>query len=242
MRFYPQDHDSGGFFVCVLHKIGDFERKTEPKPAKEAAYHPLLEVSKQSLDDVFRMYGIHKIDESSSSEDNSLHVNENQFFVRDEKKVNKVYYISQPIADLINKYGSESLHTISAGIQVFNNKAYSKNSPEIPYAAQEGIRVVFKMATQRKYALTPDEMKMLLKSGDEGLKLSQLEPERQRIFDNKPRNAALFYIEDSRFMYTGHLAKFSLKVYLKKELLRSELDQLIAQFPELADNENDKDE
>ncbi|KAK8886542.1 hypothetical protein M9Y10_042006 [Tritrichomonas musculus] len=244
MRFYPQDHDSGGFFVCVLRKIGDFERKTEPKPAKElkeAAFHPLTKVSQQSLNDIYRMYGIHKPSEEANSSD-EIKVNENQFFVRDEVKVNKVYYMSQPIADLINKYGSESLHTVSAGIQVFNFKSYSKDSPFVPYVAQEGIKVAFQMATQRKYALTPAEMKMLLESGPDGLKISQFDTERQKIFDNKPRTVAIFYIENTKFMYSGHLAKFSIKIYLKKDLLQLELKQLTAQFPELADGEEEKNE
>lgn len=243
MRFYPQDHDSGGFFVCVLHKKGDFERKTEPKPAKEIKekpYSSLLEVSPKDLDEIFSIYKIHKLGENSNESGESIAVNPNQFFIRDDKKVNKVYYMSQPITDLINKYGSQALKTISAGTHVFSFKTYSKNSPLVPYVSQEGIKIAFRMINNRKYALLPSEMKLLLESKNDGLKISAFEKERQKIFDNMPRNAAVFYIENTRFMYTGHLAKFSINLYLKKELRDSELRQLIAQFPDLIDDDKEE--
>ena len=230
MRFYPQDHDSGGFFIAVIKKISDFERKTEPKPAKElkeAAFHSLEKVSKKHLDEIFQTYGLENCKPS-------------QFFVRDETKVNKVYYMCDQIAELISKYGSEALHTVSAGVAVFNFKSYSKKSPEVPYVSQEGIRVAFKLATKRKYALTPKEMLMLFKAGAEGLHISKFEEERQAIFANKPRNCAIFYIEGTQFMYMGHLAKFSLILYLKKDLIQNELRKLISYFPELSE-ENTED-
>ncbi|OHS92738.1 NOL1/NOP2/sun family protein [Tritrichomonas foetus] len=228
MRFYPQDHDSGGFFVAVLRKVSEFDRKTEPKPAKElkeAAFHPLEKVSQKCLDEIYRMYALENVKQS-------------QFFVRDEKKVNKVYYMSEKIAELVNKYGSEALHTVSAGVTVFNYKSYAKKSPEVPYVSQEGIKVVFAKATRRKYALTPQEMYMLLKAGATGLQISKFDEERQKIFEDKPRNASIFYVDGTKFMYSGHLAKFSLTLYLKKDLLQNEIKQLTAQFPEIkVDNE-----
>ena len=238
MRFYPQDHDSGGFFVAVLRKLDDFDRITEPKPAKElkeAAYRPVQEASPKALAEIYKMYGIKKEGEATEEEldDSIIEVNPNQFFTRSENKMNKVYYMSQPIADIISKYGSEALHTVSAGIPVFNYKQYSKASEEIPYPSQEGIDVVFQMATTRKYALTPIEMKKLLSAGNEGLKITQMDAERQKIFDNQPRTAALFYIKDSKFMYGGHLGKNSLIVYLKKELVQYQIKELAIQFPEI---------
>ena len=228
MRFYPQDSDSGGFFVAVLKKVRDFERVTKlptntPKEFKELQFRPIDSVSSTTLQELRDIFGL------------GDNFKSDQAFVRDDKKVNSVYYFESPVAaQMVREIPHNTLRTVSGGVKVFTFKSFRKNQPEIPYPAQEGIHVISKYITKRKFCLTPQEMLLLLSAGTDGLQYSKLRPELGEELRTGPRTGALFCIENSQFEYTGITFKATLAVFLRNDLLQLEKEKLVAKYPELA--------
>ena len=224
MRFYPQDSDSGGFFVAVLKKVRDFDRVTKPpvnppKEFKELQFRPIETVSATSLQELRDLFGL------------GDNFKSDQAFVRDEKKVNSVYYLESPVAaKMVRELPHDTLRTVSGGVKVFTFKSFRKNQPEIPYPAQEGIHVISKYMTKRKFCLNESEMLMLLDAGTDGLQYTKLRPELAEEIKSGPRTGALFCIDGTQFEFTGISFKTTIAVFLRQDLLQLEKEKLTARM------------
>ena len=228
MRFFPQDHDSGGFFVTVLRKVKDFERLTKPltkpqKPLREAPYLPMsTQGNKEVLESIKNTF---EFDDKFPYD---------QLFVRNEQSVHNVVFIGKRIAKIITDHGSETFRTISCGAPIFTWRNFSKKSA-IPYPAMEGVDIVLKYAHKRVFKVTPKEMKLLLKAGHTAVPFKELSEETLSQVRDVDSTGALFYIPNTPFAYGGMTFKSSISVYLRKDLLPVELQNLVLAYPELKD-------
>lgn len=226
MRFYPQDDDSGGFFVTVLRKTDNFTRisskqSTKPRPLREAPYIPLKKVSPEVLEEIQTTFGLR--------EDFPF----DQLFVRDEKSVRNIAFVSTEIAKIITEHGSDEFRTISCGSPIFTWKTFSGGKGTLPYPCPEGIDIVFKFSTQRKFAVTPSEMMQLFKVGHNALPFQKLSTETFQQLENQKSTGCIIYIPDTPFMYGGMTFPSSLCLYLRKDLLPVEANKLAFTYPEL---------
>ena len=234
MRFYPQDYDSGGFFVTVLRKVRDFERITEPpskplKPLSEAPYLPMIKQAPEALETIKSIFGL--------KEDFPA----DQLYVRDEKAVRNIYFIGKAISQLITKYGSQELRTISCGCQMFTWRAFNDKKP-IPYPCIDGIPLVIKYATKRIYKVTPEEMRLMLIAGHKAVSYRNFSKETYEQFANVESTGSIFYIPDTPFHYGGMTFKDSASIFLRKDLLPVELEKLLLAYPSLPKSEEEKKE
>lgn len=229
MRFYPNDDDSGGFFVALLHKVKDFKRISRVKsipqqPLNEAPYINMTQGNTSVLETIKSIFGLDE------------HFPYNQIFVRDEKSVHNISYISKRIADILNEYGSEKFNTVSCGSPIFTWRNFSKGVSH-PYPAIEGVHILLKYAHKRVFKFKPNEIKMLLQAGHNGLKFTDLSEETFLQMKDDESTGALFYIPGTPFAYGGMTLKASCTAYLRKDLLPIALKNLLLAYPELADEE-----
>ena len=227
MRFYPNDDDSGGFFVTLLHKVRDFKRisrvqSTPQQPLREAPYINMTQGNTSVLETIKSIFGL----------DNEFPYN--QIFVRDEKSVHNISYISRRIADLINQFGSEKFYTVSW-------RNFSKGMSR-PYPAIEGVHIVLKYAHKRVFKFKPNEIKLLLMAGHNGLKFTDLSEETFLQMKDSESTGALFYIPGTPFAYGGMTLKASCTAYLRKDLLPVALKNLLLAYPELAETDNNNND
>ena len=226
MRFYPQDDDSGGFFITVLKKVSEFERVTkEPtKPAKPLREAPFKCITEMETDAIKKLKDVYDIsDELSIS----------QLYVRDETKVHGIYYVNQHISNLVKEIGYQKLRVIHGGTKIFTIKSLGKEQKDIPCPAQEGIDIAFRFINKRKYGLTPRLIVKLLKAGRNGVKYSKLPEDISNQLTNEPQTGAIFYIPNTNFMYSGITFKFSAAIYLKNELVDLEVQKIMNVFSDL---------
>jgi hypothetical protein len=228
MRFYPQDADSGGFFVAVLKKIADFARITSPgrnpqKEFKEIQYRPIESVSVEALTELRQIFGLGE------------NFPTDQVFVRGGEKVNAVYFFASPVtARLVRALPHNSLRSVSGGVKLFTYKSFHKGQPEIPYPAPEGVHLASKLLTKRKFFLTPLEMKLLLESRGDGLPYSEVRPELAEEMRTGPVAGALFCIDGTNYEVSGITFRSSLNIFMKKDLLDLEIGNLFSSYPDLA--------
>lgn len=232
MRFFPQDHDGGGFFVVVLHKIKDFDRLTNPpstpqKPLKEAPYITMTQGNQEVLAAIKNTFAF---DEHFPTE---------QLFVRNEKSVHNIAFIGKKLTDVIIEHGSPAFYTISCGSPIFTWRTFSKGNA-LPYPAMEGVPIILKYAHKRLFVVKPEEMKKLLAAGHEAVKYTELSEETYNQMKGVESTGALFYIPDTPFAYGGMTFTYSCSIYLRKDLLPVELKRLICTYPKLADSTTEK--
>ncbi|KAH0789898.1 NOL1/NOP2/sun family protein [Histomonas meleagridis] len=232
MRFYPQDFDSGGFFVAVLTKVKEFERVTSPpskpqKPLTEAPYLPMKQQVPEVLECIKNIFGL---------QDDFPY---DQLYVRDEKAVHTIYFVGERISKLINEYGSVNLRTISCGCPIFTWRSFASDKKATPYPCDEGIPVLIKYATKRVFRVTPEEMRLLLIAGHKAVPFNQFSKETFQQMENVDSTGAIFYIPDTPFRYGGMTFKSSASVYLRKDLLPVELEKLLLAYPNLPKEENE---
>ncbi|OHT05736.1 Multisite-specific tRNA:(cytosine-C(5))-methyltransferase trm4a [Tritrichomonas foetus] len=225
MRFFPQDYDSGGFFVTVLHKKEEFERLTKPrskkqKPLREAPYIPITQGNTEIMEKIMNTFGF---DDEFPRD---------QLFVRNEQSVHNVVFVNKSIADLIAKHGSEAFRTISSGAPIFTWRNFSRKS-SLPYPAMEGVEIIRKYAHKRLFTVKPEEMLRLLISGHHAVAYNDLSAETFEQFKNVESTGALFYIPDTPIAYGGMTFKGSIAIYLRKDLLPVEKTNLLIAYPEL---------
>ena len=226
MRFYPHDADSGGFFVTTLRKVKEFERLTKPpaKPPKdlrEAPYIPITEVAPEIWEKVKDTFGLKE----------GFPVD--QLFVRDDKSVRNIYFVSKAIAELIAKHGSQAFRTISCGVQCFTWKGFGQDKTSLPYASPEGLPIVMKYATKRVFKVTPEEMHKLLVAGHRAVPHHEFSSDTYEQFKDVSNNGCILYIPDTPFAYPGMTFKSSICVYLRKDLIPVELRTLRLAYPDL---------
>lgn len=229
MRFFPQDDDSGGFFVTLLHKIKDFDRisrvqSTPQQPLREAPYINMTQGNTTVLETIKSIF---ELDEKFPYE---------QLFVRDEKTVHNISYIGRKVAELINKHGSANFYTVSCGSPIFTWRNFSKGTPH-PYPAVESVPIIMKYAHKRLFKVKPYELKLLLQAGHTGVKFTDLSEETFLQMKDVDSTGALFYIPDTPFAYGGMTFAASCTLYLRKDLLPVELKNLLLAYPELADKD-----
>jgi hypothetical protein len=226
MRFYPQDADSGGFFVIVLRKVREFERISKPpakkpKDLREAPYLPIETVSPELLAELKDLFGLEHAFPSD------------QLFVRDERSVRTIYYIAQPMAGWIREHGSAALRIVSCGSPIFVWRGSGSQVSSLPYPAMEGLPVVMQYATRRVFAVRPEEMKKLLLAGHKALAHRELSRETFEQFRDDEQKGCILRIPDTMFAYPGMTFKGSICVYLRKDLIPVETRKLIVAYPEL---------
>ncbi|KAH0800936.1 NOL1/NOP2/sun family protein [Histomonas meleagridis] len=227
MRFYPQDDDSGAFFVAVIRKVTEFNRITvkpiePPKPLKEAPFRCIDEINTDAFEKVNEIY------------DFSDELKTSQLFVRDETKVHSIYYVNMGIANLVKEIGYEKLRIINGGVRIINIKNLGKNQKDVPCPSQEGILLTFKFANKRKFQVTPKVLLDMLKNGNDGVNTSVLPADFAEQFNkDNMRTGAMFYIPDTHFIYSGVTAGRSIAIYLKKDLADLEILKLKDVYPEL---------
>jgi 16S rRNA C967 or C1407 C5-methylase (RsmB/RsmF family) len=231
MRFYPHDADSGGFFVSVLRKLKDFERKSkpplnEPKDLREAPYLPIEQVAPEVLAELRETFGL---GDSFPGD---------QLFVRDEKSVNNICYIGREISQWIREHGSAAFRTISCGCPIF---IWRRSGPgakaSIPHPAFEGLRVVMKYATKRVFQVTPSDMKKLLFAGHRAVGFQRLSSEALEKLKDAESSGCVLEVPNTIFAYPGMSFRNSIGVYLRKDLLEVEIKKLLMTFPELGSAE-----
>jgi hypothetical protein len=228
MRFYPQDADSGGFFVAVLRKIADFPKisqpsRNPPKEFKEVQYRPLESISPESLSELRGIFGLGSDFPSE------------QVFVRGTEKVNAVYFFASPIAArLVRELPHGSIRAVSGGVKLFTYKSFQKGQPEIPYPAPEGVHVASKLMTKRKFALTPGEMKRLLDSRTEVLSYGSVRAELAEEMRTGPPTGALLCIEKTDFEVSCVTFRANFALFVKKEIRELERARLALAYPDLS--------
>jgi tRNA (cytosine34-C5)-methyltransferase len=228
MRFYPQDADSGGFFVATLRKISDFARLVRPplKPPKkfrEAPYVPITSVSSNVLADFQGLFGC---GESFPSD---------KLFVRDERSVRSIYYVPDPFCHWFREHGSDAFRTVSCGCQIFFWHGCTSEKPLVLYAAQDGLPIVMRCATRRVFTVKPIEMKQLLIAGHRAMPHHDLTAETFEQFKDDVPNGCILHIPETVFAYPGMTFKSSICLYLRKDLISIELRKLQIEYPDLPD-------
>jgi hypothetical protein len=228
MRFYPHDADSGGFFVTVLRKTSEFERiskpaENRPKDLREAPYIPMKEAAPDVLEYLTETFGL----DSGFPRD--------QLFVRDEKSVKNICYISREISEWIAAHGSLVFRTISCGCPIFVWKGVGPGRQvDAPYPAIEGLKVVMEYAKKRVFNVTAGDMKKLLIAGHQAVPHRELDETTVVGLKEVEPNGCILCVPETVFVYPGMTFKGSVCVYLRKDLLPVELNKLFLAYPELA--------
>jgi hypothetical protein len=187
MRFYPQDADSGGFFVTVLQKLAEFPKasrgpKNPDKDFTELPYRPIKAISPETLAELRETFGL------------GANFKSEQVFVRGEQKLNAVYYFeSEFTTRLAREIPHNKLRTISGGVKVFTLKRFRKDQPEIPYPSPEAVHIIGRFMTQRQFYLKPEEIFALLSAEGDGVTYANLAPETANAIRAGPKTRLARY-------------------------------------------------
>ena len=233
MHFFPQDQDSGGFFVTVLKKVKEFEpiseKGVEKKPLKEAPYHPIMESAPEVMNAISETYGF--------SED----FPKDCFFVRNDNKTKHITYCVKPLADIVTKIGSVPLRVVNLGATMFTYKSFGKDTEKVmkAYPTIEGIFDVMKFAHKQIFYLQPKDMFTLLYENPNTVGYSRLSEESQKQFEGAALNGAGFTIKGTSFAYGGMSFANGCVVYVTKDIIKHEIEKLKQSYPELVEYEKE---
>lgn len=234
MHFFPQDQDSGGFFIAVLRKVKEFEPAelppNEKKPLKELPYIPIMEQAPEVFKSIKETF---ELDENFPEE---------CVFVRDDKTTKNITYVVKPLADMIKKLGSQKLRTFNLGTRVFTWKKFGKDKEYCAYPTIEGIKEALTFAHKRVYYLTPRDMFALLRATPGSVAFNKLSEETRKQFEGMGINGAILCIKDTPFAYGGMSFEKSCVIYVRKDIIDNEIEKIKQTYPELVEFEKELDE
>lgn len=107
-RLFPQDNDTGGFFIALLRKIKDFAPRTTRNPL----YPPLL----TPVPDHHTLHAVHDDDDDDTSPSSQHEVDLLKFRRTTADASGSVFALSRPLANhLVETPGATKLNIVSVG-------------------------------------------------------------------------------------------------------------------------------
>lgn len=237
MRFFPHQNDTGGFFVTVLQKNAPFEARIQNtqnasnKKWTEAPFVPLsdTEGGQAIIDDIIKDYGINDEESKFSS----------KLFSHAENTVKTIFYLSNPIAEIVKKIPCQTLRPVSCGTRIFSVKKLSDEGAVNAFPCFEGMEILSKVATKRVVSIPPADLKAALKARNDGLQLSEMSEKDSEELKKLTIGGLIIKCEGTNNFYSGMKRKSDFTLQIKNERIKQEIQKLENLFPELVD-EKDK--
>lgn len=238
MRFLPHLNDTGGFFVTVLEKKAEVTIPVpmNPKPNGKWIEPPFFPIGDMETEiDTFaalkKEYGL------------SDSIKKENCFTRAENKVHSICLLNDAAAKVTKETKIDQLRAIACGARIFSWKKLTDEKAIHGTPCYEGIDVAFEAATKRKFAVTPEDMKLLLAAGNPGVRFEKLSKEVVDIIKDAPRGGLFVYIEGTKIRYGGMINKETVSLHVKKGIIKYELAKLKEHFPEIViETEKDEDD
>lgn len=233
MRFFPHQNDSGGFFVAVLRKNFEFDVKVEvtqnnsSKVWKLPPFIPLNQVTDgpETIQRIINDYGINT---------DKLHTN--CLFSHAEESVKTIFYLSDQIADIVQRIPYKTLFPVACGTRMFCFKSLNDYMAVNAFPSIEGIDILYKAATKRIVTIAPSDLKTTLQLGNTGMQFSEMTEKAQEQLVPLPIGGLIVVCEGTNFVYGGMKRKTNLTLQVKKERIKPEIFKLVTLFPELEDD------
>ena len=218
MRFFPHQNDTGGFFVAVLQKVADTQDIEEPKLPhkplfnwKEPPYFPLKTVSNDCANELKDSFGLTQefIDKC---------------FVRDQKIVRNIFYAQGDAGTIVKDVPHADLRAVSCGTRVFTWKEFNDPNAIRAIPCIEGAKVVEKFSTKRRILVCKEDMKLLVKAGNDGVKFQELQCHNE--VEKSSIGGIIFHIDGTSISYGGLRMKEKVILYVKKEDIDREVGRI----------------
>lgn len=243
MRFFPQQNDTGGFFVTVLQKNSPFEARVQNtqnasnKDWKDAPFIQLsdAEEGQNIISQIVNDYGI---DDDQSKFSSHL-------FTRTENSGKTIFYLSKHIADVVKRIPYQKLRPVACGTRIFSYKKLNDENAVNAFPCFEGIEILKNAATKRIVTISPADLKATFKAGNDGLQFSEMSEKVAEELKELTIGGLIIQCEGTNLVYGGMKRKSNLTLQVKKERIQQEIMKLGNLFPELAekeDNEEKEDE
>lgn len=227
MRFFPHQNNTGGFFVAVLQKKSSTfdtvinEPHLPHKPSfkwRENPYLRLVDVSPSKGELLSKCFGL---DADFIS----------NLFVRDEDEslIRNIFYCSPPASGVVMKLAPEELRAVSCGLRVFTWKEFKDENTVRAVPCIEGASVLKRFMNQSNERIVPigsDDMKMLLRAGNDGCKIDEL---KNAECLRKLKVGGLLFVLDvkgTNICYGGLLLKDNVLLYVKKDMIDQEIERI----------------
>lgn len=223
MRFLPHQNDSGGFFVAVMEKSSDFsieEQKLPHKPIgkwREPPFVPLMKLNSSVYDQIKTDYGM----------DDAF--NNDQLYVHAEDTINKIYYLSEKIKEIVESFPPEELRAVLCGSSIFSWKHnLNADNPCRAYPCIDSINIICKYASKRKIQVNINDMKLLFEAGNTGIEQETLSSYNQ--FVQLSVGGLIIQIPGTQFVYGAMKLGTKIQLHLGKEELKKESNKLFQHF------------
>lgn len=226
LRFYPHQNNTGGFFICVLRKLKDFntsiqQTQSKPKPWKERPFIPLLELAsgKELIEKIKEDYGLKEDFDPS------------HLYTRSDP-IKNIFYLSDPIIKIVKNNKPSELRAVTCGTRLFTIKTFSTPSVTT-FPCFESINLLYKFATKRIINVTIKDFYNILKSNIDGYPFSEFETDSKQDISSLNNGGVIIHVQNTNLNYSAMKAQNKIVLQVNKERIQQELIKLHQTYPDL---------